>query len=131
MTSAFVSLRASSAAPAGSRHVKVLWNINPTIDVQTSADLTMEGSDTGRLTVYTTTRCSGCTMAKAVLDRAGIDFEEIDIDRDADAAATVLAINGGYRSVPTILLPDGRVLVEPSRRDLLAALGLENLPEAS
>jgi mycoredoxin len=70
-------------------------------------------------------------MAKAVLDRAGIDFEEIDIDRNADAAATVLAINGGYRTVPTILLPDGRVLVEPSRRDLLAALGLENLPEAS
>jgi mycoredoxin len=93
--------------------------------------MTPDGSNKERLTVYTTTRCGDCTMAKAVLDRAGIDFEEIDIDRDADAAATVLAVNGGYRTVPTIMLPDGRVLVEPSRRDLLAALGLENMPEAS
>ena len=38
--------------------------------------------------------------------------------------ATVLEVNGGYRTVPTILFPDGRVLVEPSRRELLAALGL-------
>ncbi|HEX7265432.1 MAG TPA: glutaredoxin domain-containing protein [Candidatus Dormibacteraeota bacterium] len=93
--------------------------------------MTPDGSDTGRLTVYTTTRCGDCTMTKAVLDSAGIDFEEIDIDHDAGAAATVLEINGGYRTVPTILLPDGRVLVEPTRRDLLAALGIENLPEAS
>jgi mycoredoxin len=64
-------------------------------------------------------------MAKAVLDRAGVEYEEVDIDKDASAAATVVAINGGYRSVPTILLPDGQVLVEPSRRTLLSALGLE------
>ena len=78
-----------------------------------------------RLKIYTTTSCGDCKMAKAVLDRAGVDYEEIDIDRDPDAVATVLAINGGYNTVPTILLPDGRVLVEPSRHSLLVALGLE------
>ena len=77
-----------------------------------------------RLKVYTTQRCGDCMMAKAVLDRAGVDYEEIDIDRDPEAAATVVAINGGYRTVPTLLLADGRVLVEPSRRALLSALGL-------
>jgi mycoredoxin len=70
-------------------------------------------------------------MAKAVLDRVGVDYVEIEIDLDPVAAATVLAINGGYRTVPTILFPDGRVLVEPSRRSLLAAFGLEQLPDAS
>jgi mycoredoxin len=65
-------------------------------------------------------------MAKAVLDHAGVEYEEVDIDRDPAAVATVLAINGGYHAAPTIVLPDGRVLVEPSRRQLLAALGLEH-----
>lgn len=77
-----------------------------------------------RVKVYTTTRCGDCTMAKALLERAGVDYEEIDIDREPGAAATVLAINGGYRTVPTLLLPDGRVLVEPSREALLSALDL-------
>ena len=63
-------------------------------------------------------------MAKRVLENAGVDYEEIDLDHDPAAVSTVLAINGGYRSVPTILFPDGRVLVEPSSRELLSALGL-------
>lgn len=81
-------------------------------------------SNPRRLKVYTTPWCGDCAMAKAVLDRVGVDYDEIDIDHDPAAAATVVAINGGYRSVPTILLPDGRVLVEPSRQTLLSALGL-------
>jgi mycoredoxin len=74
------------------------------------------------LKIYTTTSCGDCRMAKAVLDRAGVDYDEINIDRDPDAVATVLSINGGYSTVPTILLPSGQVLVEPSRQELLEAL---------
>jgi glutaredoxin len=33
-------------------------------------------------------------MTKAVLERLGVAYEEIDIDQDSGAAATVLAING-------------------------------------
>lgn len=84
-----------------------------------------------KLKIYTTTSCGDCRMAKAVLDRAGVEYEEIDIERDPDAVATVLAINGGYSTVPTILLPDGQVLVEPSRQALLSALGLDRLRQAS
>ena len=83
------------------------------------------------LTIFTTTSCGDCRLAKTVLDRAGVDYEEINIDRDPDAVATVLAINGGYTTVPTILLPSGRVLVEPSRRQLLEALDLEQIRKAS
>jgi mycoredoxin len=77
-----------------------------------------------QLKIYTTPWCGDCRMAKAVLDQAGVGYEEIDIDHNPEAVATVLAINGVYTTVPTIVLPDGRVLVEPSRHQLLEALGL-------
>ena len=87
--------------------------------------------DARRLKIYTTPRCGDCRMAKAVLDRAGVRYEEINVDDDPEAVATVLAINGGYTAVPTIVMPDGRVLVEPSRQQLLEALGIEHLRHAS
>jgi len=80
--------------------------------------------DAQRLKIYTTPWCGDCRMAKAVLDRAGVGYEEINIDHDPEAVATVLAINGGYTTVPTIVMPDGRVLVEPSRQQLLETVGL-------
>ena len=87
--------------------------------------------DTWRLTIYTTPWCGDCWMAKTVLDRAGVGYREIDINHNPEAVATVLGINGGYTAVPTIVLADGRVLVEPSRHQLLEALGLEHLRNAS
>ncbi len=89
--------------------------------------MTVHENDSRRLKIYTTTWCGDCMTAKAVLDRAGVAYEAIDIDHDPAAVATVLAINGGFNAVPTIVFPDGRVLVEPSRRQLLAALGLGHL----
>jgi mycoredoxin len=74
------------------------------------------------ITVYGTRSCGDCHLATAVLDAEGASYRWIDLDGDPHAAEMVLAINGGYRSVPTILFPDGRVLVEPTRRDLTAAL---------
>ena len=75
-----------------------------------------------RLKIYTAARCGDCQMAKKVLDEAGVDYEQIDIDSDLGAADVVVAINGGYRTVPTIIFPDGRVLVEPRRGELLSAI---------
>jgi mycoredoxin len=74
------------------------------------------------LTVYSTAWCVDCKIAKAVLDRHGVSYRWIDIDQEPDAVETVLRLNGGYRTVPTIVFPDGRVLVEPSRRELEQAL---------
>jgi mycoredoxin len=74
------------------------------------------------ITVYGTRSCGDCHLAKAVLDAAGASYRWIDLDWDPLAADRVVAINGGHRTVPTIIFPDGRVLVEPSRRVLTAAL---------
>ena len=72
--------------------------------------------------VYATTWCGDCRMAKHVLESRAIAYEYIDIDLAPEAAELVQRINGGFRSVPTILFPDGRVLVEPTRIELEEAL---------
>ncbi len=66
------------------------------------------------LTMYTTVWCGYCRRLKAQLDRAGISFREVDIEHDAAAAAFVSGINGGNRTVPTVLLPGGSVLTNPT-----------------
>ena len=77
------------------------------------------GSDQ-KIKMYATTWCGDCRMAKRWFDARGISYEYINIDEDDDAADYVLQVNGGMRSVPTIVFPDGSVLVEPSPRELAA-----------
>ena len=73
-----------------------------------------------KIKVYATTWCGDCRMAKRWLDSHGIPFEFIDIEQDDSAAEFVVKVNNGARSVPTIIFPDGSVLVEPSARELAA-----------
>jgi mycoredoxin len=68
--------------------------------------------------IYGTKWCPDCRRAKQVLDRHATPFEWIDIEDDAAAAAYVQKVNRGYRSVPTIVFPDGSVLVEPANAAL-------------
>lgn len=66
------------------------------------------------LTMYTTIWCGYCRRLKAQLDRAGIGFREVDIEYDEAAAAFVAGVNGGNQTVPTVLLPDGTALTNPT-----------------
>ncbi len=72
--------------------------------------------------MYSTAWCGDCRLAKHVLESNGIPYELIDIDKVPGAAELVQKINGGFRTVPTILFPDGRVLVEPTKKELEAAI---------
>ncbi len=76
------------------------------------------------LRVLGTSWCSDCTRSKALLDAHAITYEWIDIERDDEAAREVEARNNGARVVPTIVLSDGSVLVEPSDEQLARALGI-------
>ena len=69
--------------------------------------------------LYGTSWCGSTRLVKGILDRKGIKYEWFDIDENKDAARFVEATNGGYRSVPTIVFPDGSVLVEPSDMELM------------
>jgi glutaredoxin-like protein len=74
----------------------------------------------GTITMYSTRWCGDCRRAKRWFDAHGIAYDVIDIDHDDQAANYVIQVNGGMRSVPTIVFPDGSVLVEPSSRELEA-----------
>lgn len=67
-----------------------------------------------KLTMYTTVWCGYCRRLKAQLERAGIGYIEVDIEYDAEAAAFVAGVNGGNQTVPTVLLPDGSALTNPT-----------------
>ena len=67
-----------------------------------------------RLTVYTTTWCGPCRRLRAQLDRDGIAYDVVDIERDPAAAAFVESVNGGNQTVPTVVFPDGGALTNPT-----------------
>ena len=66
------------------------------------------------LTMYSTVWCGYCFRLKAQLEREGIPFEVVDIDRDQAAAEYVMSVNGGNQTVPTVRFPDGTALTNPS-----------------
>ena len=68
--------------------------------------------------MYTTDWCGFCVRLKHGLEREGIAFEEVNIERVPDAAELVMAVNGGNRTVPTLVFPDGSALTNPSIREV-------------
>ncbi len=74
------------------------------------------------LTMYTTTWCGYCSRLKADLHRAGIEYTEVDIEHVAGAADLVMSVNGGNRTVPTVVFADGTALTNPSVADIAARL---------
>ena len=74
------------------------------------------------LTMYTTDWCGYCVRLKDGLRRAGIDYQEVNIERDPVAAELVQQVNGGNRTVPTLLFADGSALTNPSVRQVQAKL---------
>lgn len=81
-------------------------------------------SDT-TIIVYGTKWCGDCRRARRFLQNHQIDYEWVNIDQDREAEAYVRKVNHGNRSVPTILFPDGSILVEPSNLQLAKKLNIE------
>jgi len=64
--------------------------------------------------MYTTQWCAFCKRLKSQLARDGITMTEVDIEHDPAAADYVMSVNGGNQTVPTLVFPDGSVMVNPS-----------------
>ena len=73
--------------------------------------------------IYGTDGCGDCRLAREFFDQQRIPYEWINPDVDPEAEAFVLRVNSGLRSVPTIVFPDGSLLVEPSLPALARRLG--------
>jgi mycoredoxin len=74
------------------------------------------------VTMYTTPWCGYCMRLKKLMQREGIEYAEVDIERDPAAAELVMQANGGNRTVPTLLFRDGSALTNPSIDQVKAQL---------
>ena len=78
-----------------------------------------------RVVVYMTGWCPDCTRSRRLLQRLGLPFAEIDIEKIVGSEQAMRSINGGSSKVPTVLIdgPGGRsILVEPGDRELTDAV---------
>lgn len=77
------------------------------------------------ITLYGTGWCSDCKRSKQFFGEQRVPYAYVDVDADAEAMAFVEKVNNGMRSIPTIIFPDGSVLVEPSNAQLAEKLGMQ------
>ena len=74
------------------------------------------------VTMYSTTWCGYCSRLKAQMGREGIEYTEVNIELDPEAAAFVERVNGGNQTVPTLRFDDGSAATNPSIGEVKARL---------
>jgi glutaredoxin 3 len=86
-------------------------------------------TDTNEVTLYTTEPCSFCRQAKALLKSRGVEYREVNLAKDPDGRADLVALTG-QMTFPQVLVGERaiggfRELIEADRdgslEDLLAA----------
>jgi mycoredoxin len=75
-----------------------------------------------KVILYGTSWCGDCRRSRRVFSQVGTPYEDIDIDADQQAEIFVKELNRGNRAVPTIIFPDGVVMVEPGDSELAEKL---------
>ncbi|MBL0884811.1 mycoredoxin [Myceligenerans indicum] len=76
----------------------------------------------GTVLMYSTTWCGYCRRLRTQLDSEGIGYEVIDIEERPETASFVEQVNGGNRTVPTVVYPNGAAATNPSLADVKLAL---------
>ncbi|MBI4218628.1 MAG: FAD-dependent oxidoreductase [Chloroflexi bacterium] len=66
--------------------------------------------------------CPDCRRSKQFLDEQRIPYRWVDIDKDQEARAYVESVNEGKTIIPTIVFPDGSIIVEPTNAELAEKL---------
>ena len=59
------------------------------------------------------------------MDENKVNYDWVNVDEETEFIEYILEVNNGERRVPTIVFPDGSVLVEPSNRELAAKLEID------
>jgi thioredoxin reductase (NADPH) len=75
--------------------------------------------------------CPDCRRVKTFLADQRIAYDWIDLEQHPEAIELVEKINGGSRSIPTIVFPDGSHLIEPGNDELADKLGLSRSAKSS
>jgi mycoredoxin len=61
---------------------------------------------------------------KKQLDAKGIGYTEVNIEEVEGTAELVERLNGGNRTVPTVIFPDGTAATNPSAAQVKEKLGV-------
>ncbi len=73
-----------------------------------------------QIVMYATQRCPDCARVKAYFESHHIPYQLVLLEEDEQAVQFVTRLNRGFNSVPTLIFPDGSILVEPSWEELKA-----------
>jgi mycoredoxin len=84
--------------------------------------------ENGSITLYTSNWCAHAMSVEGFLEKHDVPVTMINIDGNPEARETLIEINGGYASVPTLVFPDGSKLTEPSFGELRQKLAIEPPP---
>lgn len=74
------------------------------------------------ITLFVRPLCGMCDVVKQWLADLKVAYREIDVSAVPEARRILRALAHGEPAVPTLVLEDGRVLVEPARATLVSAL---------
>jgi mycoredoxin len=69
------------------------------------------------IVVYGADWCGDCRRSKSLLDRRGVDYVWVDVERYPGMAEEARRV-GRSKRIPVIAFPDGSVLVEPTDPEL-------------
>ncbi|MDN5855744.1 MAG: mycoredoxin [Actinomycetia bacterium] len=72
--------------------------------------------------MYSTPWCGYCHRLGGQLDREGISYDVVDIEKQPEAAAIVEKANAGSQTVPTLVFADGTAMTNPSIAQVKAHL---------
>jgi thioredoxin reductase (NADPH) len=86
-------------------------------------------NDGYKIVLYGADWCPDCRKSKAFLDDNKVNYQYIDIDKNAWAIPIVTKINNGKRKIPTIVINDKTILVEPENEVLRHTLQLNEVKE--
>ncbi len=71
--------------------------------------------------IYGLTTCGHCNRVKGYFDRNSVSYSFIDVKKVAGSMEEAAKLNGGKRTVPTVVIGDN-VFINPDDRQLAAAL---------
>ncbi len=99
---------------------------NPTND---QLDAALGINDGYRIVLYGADWCPDCRKSKAFLNDNKINYQFIDTELNEWAIPIITKLNNGKRRIPTIVINDDVVLVEPSNEELRQALEIAEVSE--
>ncbi len=75
-----------------------------------------------KVKVYSTTTCPWCMRAKEYLKKNNVEFEDINVSMDSEAAQEMIK-KSGQRGVPVLDI-DGTIIIGFDQNAISGALGL-------